>query len=100
MGILPRNDPALVEKAAELLGIPPSTVFSLSVPEGNPSDLKLAFAGTTAQMQQGAGIDKGALSGLDLGLAGGRWRTCLAKPGLPAYFGMISYRAWQWHSQA
>ena len=51
MGILPRNDPALVEKAAELLGIPSSTVFSLSVPEGNPSDLKLAFAGMKEQEQ-------------------------------------------------
>ena len=45
MGLLPCNDPALVEEAADLLGVPSSTVFSLSVPQGNPGDLKPAFAG-------------------------------------------------------
>ena len=49
MGLLPCNDPALVEQAAQLLGVPSSTVFSLSVPQGNPGDLKPAFAGAAPQ---------------------------------------------------
>ena len=50
VGILPSNDAALVEEAARLLGVPLSTVFSLSVPEGNPGDLKPAFVGAQSTL--------------------------------------------------
>ena len=52
VGILPNNDPALVEEAAALLGQPLDTVFNLAVPVGNPNDLSTPFKG--ARLQVGA----------------------------------------------
>lgn len=47
VGILTENGDKEVREAAKLLGVDPETVFSLSLPEGNPGGLSLFFRGMT-----------------------------------------------------
>lgn len=45
VGIYTQNDEKHVREAAELLGLPLDTTFSLSLPDGNPQELSLPFQG-------------------------------------------------------
>ena len=45
VGILTSNCSEVVDEAAQLLGLPLDTVFSLSLPEGNAHQLSLPFPG-------------------------------------------------------